>query len=187
MKKIAIVYFSKTGMTDLVAHQIAEGIEQAGAHVTLFEIQPKHIKEGRFSQSEIFRQLKSYQAILFGSPTYMGSAAAQFKAFMDASSDCYCNKEWNGKLAAGFTTGGAVNGEQQQTLLSFFTLACQHGMIWSGLDTSQFTDQKGLNRTGSSIGLVSSSGETGDSIDENDLRTAYYFGHRLAEITQRLD
>ena len=65
MKKIAIVYFSKTGMTDLVAHQIAEGIEQAGAHVTLFEIQPKHIKEGRFSQSEIFRQLKSYQAKKF--------------------------------------------------------------------------------------------------------------------------
>jgi multimeric flavodoxin WrbA len=186
MKNIAIVYFSKTGLTDLVAHQISKGVKHAKANATLFEIEPKHIVEGRFIQTKIFEQLNEYHAIVFGSPTYMGSAAAQYKAFMDASSDSYTNKEWNGKLAAGFTTGGAINGEQQQTLLSFFALACQHGMIWAGLDTSQFTDQKGLNRTGSSIGLVSSCGDVGDSIDENDLRTAFYFGHRLAEVTQRL-
>ncbi|MEZ9658667.1 flavodoxin family protein, partial [Vibrio sp. 10N.261.52.F3] len=89
----------------------------------------------------------------------------------------------------GITTGGSLNGEQQQTLLSFFTLACQHGMIWAGLDISKHIDDLGLNRTGSSIGLVASEDETADStnshINSNDLQTAFYFGQRIASLVKR--
>ena len=119
----------------------------------------------------------------------MGSPAAQFKSFMDASSDSYCKKAWRNKLAAGFTTGGSLNGEQQQTLLSFFTLACQHGMIWAGLDISKHIDDLGLNRTGSSIGLVASDDQTAEStnnhINSNDLKTAFYFGQRIASLVKK--
>ncbi len=103
--------------------------------------------EGRYDNDDKLKVLDSCDAIIFGAPTYMGSPAAQFKSFMDASSDTYCKKAWRNKLAAGFTTGGSLNGEQQQTLLekSFFTLACQHGMIWAGLDISKHIDDLGLN------------------------------------------
>jgi len=181
-KTVGIVYFSHSGATKLVAEQIAEGAKSSKqTDIYLMEVLPSEIVEGRYVNQEKIGRLSSCDAILFGSPTYMGSPSAQFKAFMDASSDPYCDKAWRNKLAGGFTTGGSLNGEQQQTLFSFFTLACQHGMIWAGLDVSKHTDSLGLNRTGSNIGLVSSAGE--DSlIHENDLRTAFYYGERIAHI-----
>ncbi len=103
---------------------------------------------------------------------------------MDASSDEYVQLNWRNKIAAGFTMGGSLNGEQQQTLLGFFTLACQHGMIWAGLDVSKHTDNNELNRTGSSIGLVASYDEK-EQVHPNDLETAHYFGYRIANLVHQ--
>ena len=179
-KKMAIVYFSHTGATRMLAERISAGSTAAGVTTTQIEILSSDIVEGRYIRQDIFNVLQQQDAIVFGSPTYMGSAAAQFKAFMDASSNDYVDLAWRNKLAAGFTVGGSLNGEQQQTLLSFFTLACQHAMLWAGLDTSQHNDQLKLNRTGSSIGLVASTLPDSSLVDDNDLATAYYFGQRLA-------
>ncbi|NAX19938.1 flavodoxin family protein [Vibrio sp. V39_P1S14PM300] len=179
--KAAVVYFSQHGMTGLLASHIAEGAASAGCDVELCRIAPDTIVEGRYHNAALFDTLNQCDAIIFGSPTCMGSPSAQFKAFMDASCDCYSNKAWKDKLAGGFTTGGSINGEQQQTLLAFITLACQHGMLWAGLDTSQFTDSSGLNRTGSSLGLVASPDEQGN-VHPNDLKTAFYYGQRLAAL-----
>ncbi|WP_070962456.1 flavodoxin family protein [Vibrio sonorensis] len=180
MKTVGIVYYSKNGATETIAQYIAEGAQSEGAKVVAVAIKEEDIHGGRYTNEASFDQLAQCDAILFGSPTYMGSASAQFKSFMDKSSDAYVERMWDGKLAAGFTTGGSINGEQQQTLLSFFTLACQHGMVWAGLNSSQFTDQRKLNRTGSSIGLVAS--PENDQIHPNDLQTATYFGQRIARL-----
>ncbi|NOH96802.1 NAD(P)H-dependent oxidoreductase [Vibrio sp. 99-70-13A1] len=183
--KIGIVFFSKTGTTKLLAGTIAEGVtSKSQLSPLVIEILPEEIIEGRYTNHYKLEQLNNCAAIVFGSPTYMGSPAAQFKAFMDASSENYCAKAWRNKLAAGFTSGGSLNGEQQQTLFSFFTLASQHGMIWVGLDVSKHTDNLGLNRTGSSIGLVASLNKTESAIDSNDLNTGFYFGQRIAQITE---
>ncbi len=183
-KQIGVVFYSKTGATRLLAQQISEGIQSVGANAQVFEIESQSIIAGRYQNTPLFEQLTKCDALIFGCPTYMGSPAAQFKAFMDASSDCYVQKAWQDKLAAGFTCGGSQNGEQQQTLLAMFALACQHGMLWAGLDVSQFSDDLGLNRTGSSLGLVASP-EPGDSqlLATNDLQTAFYFGQRIAKLT----
>ncbi|PMK15100.1 flavodoxin family protein [Vibrio splendidus] len=188
--KVGIVFFSKNGATKQVAETIAEGINtQQSNSAVLIEVLSSEIVEGRYDNDDKLSALDSCDAIIFGSPTYMGSPAAQFKSFMDASSDSYCKKAWRNKLAAGFTTGGSLNGEQQQTLLSFFTLACQHGMIWAGLDISKHIDDLGLNRTGSSIGLVASDDQTAENtnnhINSNDLKTAFYFGQRIASLVKK--
>ncbi|WP_171392135.1 flavodoxin family protein [Vibrio mediterranei] len=184
MSNIAIVYFSKSGATRVLAKAIQSGIECALCNATLFEIESRDIEEGRYVNNHLLSSLKHFDAIVFGSPTYMGSASAQFKAFMDASSDEYVQLNWRNKLAAGFTMGGSLNGEQQQTLLGFFALACQHGMIWAGLDVSKHTDNKALNRTGSSIGLVASYYDN-KQVHPNDLETAHYFGSRIADLAHQ--
>ncbi|MDN3632730.1 flavodoxin family protein [Vibrio lentus] len=190
INKVGIVFFSKNGATKQVAETIAEGINtQQPGSALLIEVLSSEIVEGRYDNDGKLNALNNCDAIIFGAPTYMGSPAAQFKSFMDASSDTYCKKAWRNKLAAGFTTGGSLNGEQQQTLLSFFTLACQHGMVWAGLDISKHIDDLGLNRTGSSIGLVASDDQTAEStnnhIHSNDLKTAFYFGQRIASLVER--
>ncbi|WP_456296718.1 flavodoxin family protein [Vibrio sp. AK197] len=182
--KIGIVFYSKQGNTSSLAKHIEEGIQSQDIPVMSIKIQDNDIVAGRYQNSAIFDMLVGCDAIVFGSPTYMGSPAAQFKAFMDASSDCYVAKAWRNKIAAGFTSGGSLNGEQQQTLLAMFALACQHGMLWAGLDVSQFTDTLNLNRTGSSLGLVASPQPNHQQIEDNDLATAFYFGQRIAKLVK---
>lgn len=183
MKAITIIYYSKNGATHSLAEAFAEGAKQLDCQSRLYRVDPTCIIEGRFVDNELWPLLAQSDAIVFGAPTYMGCAPAQFKAFMDASSDAYVNQDWNGKLAAGFTCGGSLNGEQQQTLFSFFALACQHGMLWAGVDTSAHTDSRNLNRLGSSIGLVSTlTNGSADTVHPTDLDTAHYYGNRIARL-----
>lgn len=130
-------------------------------------------------------ELAECDAIIFGSPTYMGSVAAQFKAFADASSESWCYQKWAGKIAAGFTSGGAMNGDQSCTLQYLQTLANQHGMMWVGLDKISNSGEQNLNRYGVQGGIVAQGGEDGQ-LPLSDLATAEYLGKRVAMLVNKL-
>ena len=85
MSRIAIVYFTKSDVTGQLANAIASGAKQEPG-ITVYEhrVEGYEIFEGRFENEALFEQLKLCDAIIFGSPTYMGSVSAQFKAFADA-------------------------------------------------------------------------------------------------------
>ncbi|WP_315983962.1 flavodoxin family protein [Aliamphritea spongicola] len=133
--KVAVVYFSQTGVTAKLAGAVMEGLgSHDNIHVTEHRINGTEIFEGRFRNQPLLDELNGCDGIIFGSPTYMGSVAAQFKAFADATSDQWCEQLWAGKLAAGFTCGSGLNGDQAATLQYMATLANQQGMLWMGLD-----------------------------------------------------
>ena len=71
-------------------------------------------------------------AIIFVSPTYMSSASAQFKAFMDASSKVWYTRDERDKIATGFTNSVSQYGDNLKTLIQFAVFASQHGMILVG-------------------------------------------------------
>jgi multimeric flavodoxin WrbA len=121
--------------------------------------------------------------LALGSPTLMGGPAAQFKAFADATSDRWSRQQWASKVATGFTTGSCANGDQAHTLTYFTVLAAQHGMLWCSLDIPG-GDQRGLNRLGSQVGLVSQAID--GILPESDLETARLLGRRLAKVTRAL-
>lgn len=64
------------------------------------------------------------------------------------------------------------------------TLASQHGMIWGGLDSAHGFADKGINRLGTQLGVVSRA-EDG-KLHEVDAATAHYLGHRVAHLVKRL-
>ncbi|MGF1698576.1 flavodoxin family protein [Vibrio lamellibrachiae] len=186
MSKIAIIYFTQTDITGQIAEAIASGIEQQGnVKILSHRIQGKEIVEGRFVNPSLMEKLASCDAIIFGSPTYMGSVAAQFKAFADASSDSWCYQKWADKVAAGFTSGGALNGDQSCTLQYIQTLANQHGMIWLGLDQITNSGEQGLNRLGTQTGVVSQGSD--GIVHLSDLATAEYLGKRVAKLVKKLN
>ena len=79
MTTVAIVYHSGYGHTRGVAEAVAEGAQAvSGVKVVLIPVGEAEAREA---------ELDAADAIIFGSPTYMGGPAAQFKAFADASSD----------------------------------------------------------------------------------------------------
>jgi multimeric flavodoxin WrbA len=181
--KVAVAYFTKTDVTGALAKALQAGLAASPfVEVVSIQIQGKQILEGRFCAPEVFEQLADCDAIIFGSPTYMGGVAAQFKAFADATSELWCKQQWAGKLAAGFTCGSALNGDQTSTLQYLVTLANQHGMLWVGLDISSGYDERELNRLGCQLGVVaqSSNGE----LHPSDVATACYLGERVAKLLQ---
>jgi multimeric flavodoxin WrbA len=171
------VYFSNTDITGQLAKACIGQAEQAGAQVYIHQIMGCEIIEGRFENHSLFEELLDCNAIIFASPTYMGGAAAQFKAFADASSEYWAEQRWAGKVAAGITAGTAPNGDQTSTLQYFSTLAAQHGMYWVGLDLAAGYSDRGLNRLGCQLGVTA---EAADGINGTDIETARYLGQRVA-------
>jgi NAD(P)H dehydrogenase (quinone) len=183
MPLIVVVYFSATGSTAKLAEAVGTGASTL-VRVERSSIAGKDIVDGRFRNEEVLALVDRAQGVVFGSPTYMGGPAAQFKAFADATGDRWSEGRWKDKVAAGFTTGSCANGDQSHTLNYFSVFAAQHAMIWCNLDIPGGYDALGRNRLGTQVGVVSESSDA--NVNETDLRTAYSLGRRVAELTGRL-
>ena len=182
--KVGVVFFSSRDITENLALSAVSGIEESGIATYTYRITGKEIIEGRFENKKVFFALKNCDAIIFGSPTYMGGVAAQFKSFIDASSELWCNQERSGKVAAGITCGSALNGDQSSTLQYLVTFASQQGMYWVGLDSAHGYNDRGVNRLGCQLGVVAQS--TSDIAESSDLATAHYLGSRVAKLVKEL-
>ncbi|WP_043615894.1 flavodoxin family protein [Chromobacterium violaceum] len=183
MSHIQIVYYSSGESTHQLAEAIRDGASEYGP-ARLLRILPQHIRHGRYPIQAFADELQDASAIIFGSPTFMGGPAAQFKAFADASSAGWCRQAWADKIAAGFTIGGNLNGDQQCTLACFATLAAQHGMLWCGLDIAADYSPEGLNRLGCQLDATAHSPD--GKLHPSDLATARYLGRRVARLAQRM-
>jgi NAD(P)H dehydrogenase (quinone) len=191
MKTAVIVYFSGTGHTARLAEAVRQGvIEVADVAARLLPIDPARIKEGRLQDPALLDEITRADAVIFGTPTYMGGVAAQFKAFMDASSGHWYRRQWKDKLAAGFTHSGSPSGDKLNTLFSLAVFAAQHGMIWIGNSDLTGSGGPGVNRVGSYLGVMGYGNGAPDAepaLDAGDLATAAALGRRVAEMALRFD
>ena len=136
-------------------------------------------KGSRWLNEGILKQLDESDAIIFGSPTYMGSMSAQLKAFMDATSSRCPQRVWVDKVAAAFTVSAHPSGDKLNMLVACSVFAMQHGMIWVGV------------AEGSNCGIFY--GAAGCAINEPpsempseaDKMTGELLGRRVARLTQR--
>jgi NAD(P)H dehydrogenase (quinone) len=188
MTQVAIIYHSGFGHTDVIAKDVARGAEAAGATPVLLAIQP-----GQTDFDEYFAIANESDAIVFGSPTYMGTVSAPMKALMDASAQVFFTKAWKDKLAAAFTVSASPSGDKLNTLTSLAIFAAQHGMLWIGTgqnpgnndDTSAATDVE--NRLGSFIGAMAQAANDSAEVTPKagDRATAVSLGRRVAEAAIR--
>lgn len=188
MATISIVHFSGSGHTTKMAEAVVQGAASvAGVTAQLVTINGDDINKGRYKNDDVFKQLDASDAIIFGSPTYMGGPAAQFKAFADASAERWFRGGWRDKVSAGFTVSGSPSGDKLSTLHYFFTLAMQHGMIWVGMAESPYND-KGINRLGSFSGAMGQAGQEPTDVAPNaaDKHTGELLGQRVATIALKL-
>ncbi|MBT9486649.1 MAG: flavodoxin family protein [Rubrivivax sp.] len=182
MSNIVIVYHSGYGHTKKVAEAVAEG--SGGALIAIDA-------EGNLPEGG-WEQLAAAKAIVFGSPTYMGSVSWQFKKFADASSKPWFSQQWKNKLAAGFTNSATMNGDKLSTLHYLFTLSQQHSMLWAGTgimpSNSKAATRADINYVGSFAGLMTAT-PSDASVDEmvsGDIATAKAFGARIADVVATL-
>ncbi|MBL0206747.1 MAG: flavodoxin family protein [Propionivibrio sp.] len=182
MANIKVVFHSGYGHTLRMAEAVADG---AGAALIAID------KEGNLNEAG-WAALAAADAIILGSPTYMGSVSWQFKKFADASSKPWFTQQWKDKLFAGFTNSATMNGDKLSTLHYMFTLAMQHSGIWVGTgmmpSNAKAAQRNDINYVGSFSGAMaqSPSDSSPDEMLPGDLETARLFGKRVADTAARL-
>ncbi|MGB3149009.1 MAG: flavodoxin family protein [Paracoccaceae bacterium] len=181
--QVSIVYFTGSGHTRVLAEHVAAGVNGlAGASAALLDVEQ--------IDAAGWERIGQSAAVIFGSPTYMGSAAAGFKAFMDETgSDLWTGLQWRDKIAAGFTVATYPSGDKLSTLTQLAVFAAQHAMIWVGQDEIGAPVDRakpGINRDGASLGLMAtSSRDKTVMIGPEDAETARRFGARIARVALR--
>ena len=179
MSKIAIVFHSGYGHTQRVAQAVADG---ASAGLIAIDADG-NLPEGGWET------LAAADAIVFGSPTYMGGPSWQFKKFADASSKVWFTQGWKDKLFAGFTNSASMTGDKGMTMASLWTLAMQHSGLWisQGLmpANTKASARDAINYVGSYGGLMTQSPSDASpaEMSKGDLETARVFGERIAAVT----
>lgn len=182
MSKITVVYHSGYGHTQRVAEHVA-----AGATAELLAIDAEgNLPEGGWEK------LDAADAIIFGTPTYMGGPSWQFKKFADASSKAWFTRAWQDKVFGAFTNSASPVGDKGATMIQLQTLASQHGGIWVSLgmlpSNTKAATHSDSNHLGGSVGLLvrSPSDASVDEIPQGDLDTAKAYGVRVAEVSRKL-
>ena len=192
MTSVAIVYHSGFGHTKLQAQAVARGAGSVQGVESL-------LLTAEEAAADIDR-LDSADAIIFGSPTYMGSMSAEMKKFLEAGAAKWFTLGWKDKVAGAFTNSSSFSGDKLNTLVGLMINAMQQGMIFVSLgmhpaasDPESMNRIEGpgpevLNRLGSYIGPMAASFQVnaGDAPGSGDLATAEAYGTRVATITQQL-
>ena len=192
--KVSVVYQSGSGHTRRLAESIARGSQSVGeVDVHLLEIVGADVREGRWRNDEIFAVLDASDAIAFGCATYMGSASAIFKAFLETSFEKWAVQAWKDKFACAFTNSASQNGDKLSTLIELAVFGAQMGMFWVGVGDGPGNNWSGgtvedNNRLGSWLGAMGQSNadhspDLAPSV--GDHLTAERLGKRLAEVSAR--
>ena len=189
MTNVAIIYYSGYGHNAKLAEAIHAGAASAaGTTATLYRIDA----EGNLPDAS-WESLAKADAVIYGSPTYMGGPAWQFKKFADASSKPWFTLAWKDKVAAGFTNSASVNGDKFSTIEYFWTLSQQRGQFWvgTGLQPSNKKEHgpDDINWTagyGGSLSISPADASPDEAPGKGDLDTARLHGKRVAEVAARL-
>jgi len=187
MTTVAIVFFSGYGHTTKQAEAVRAGAASV-ADARLYQIDGNgDLPDGAFED------IGRADAIIYGSPTYMGGPAWQFKKFADASSKPWFKLAWKDKIAAGFTNSASVNGDKFLTIEYFWTLSQQHGQIWVGTGllpaNAKASGPSDVNWTagfGGALAVSPSDASPDEAPRSGDLETARLLGVRTAQIAARL-
>jgi len=181
MSKVVVVFHSGYGHTAKQAEAVAKG-----ANAELIAIDA----EGNLTGDQ-WATLAQADAIVFGSPTYMGTVSWQFKKFADASSKPWFTQAWKDKIFGGFTNSATMNGDKHSTLHYLFTLAMQHGGVWVGTglmpSNGKASKRDDINYVGSFAGAMMQTPHDAsvDEVNAGDLETARLYGERIAKVAAR--
>lgn len=197
MAKILVLYYSMYGHIETMAKSVAEGARRVdGADVTIKRVPETMDAEafesagGKTEQAAAVaspKELSSYDAIIFGTPTRFGNMAGQMRTFLDQTGGLWADGGLVGKVASVFTSTGTGGGEEM-TITSTWTTLAHHGMIIVpiGYATPELFDTSQASG-GTPYGASTIAGADGSRRpDERELAIARFQGETVAKTAVRL-
>lgn len=120
MTSVLVVYDSRTGNTERMAHAVAEGaMKVKGTRAVVVKVDKVKI-----------RDLIDFDAIIMGSPTYYGNMSGKMKSFIDRTNGIH--GKLIGKVGGAFTSSGDTACGAETAVLSMLEAMLIHGMILQG-------------------------------------------------------
>lgn len=191
--KIAIIYYSATGVTYQMARAVEEGAAAAGAEVRIRKVQElapdsviqsnqgwaAHRQETKDIAEASHDDLIWADAIIFGTPTRYGLPSAQLKQFIDRTGPLWAAGKLVNKIMSSFATTATAHGGQESTILAINNVAYHWGAILVSpgyVEPSQF-------QSGNPYGASHTSSNGKVPPDDVALTAARLQGRRVAEVT----
>ncbi len=201
--KILIVYYSMYGHVLQMARAVEKGVESVkGAEILFRRVEefPENLEQIRESkharpvweeQEKIpvcsLEDLRTADAILFGTPTRYGNMTAQMKRLIDSTAALWLEGAFEGKPAGIFTSTATAHGGQETTPLTFMVPLLHLGMLIVGVPYSTpgmlHTEGRGGTPYGAST-LAGSQNQLRPAPEDLEIATA--LGRRVAQITSKL-
>jgi len=191
MIKVFIVYYSGFGHTKIQAEAVQRGAASVEGVETVLLTTDQAI--------ERLDELDEADAIILGTPTYMGNISAEMKKFIEVGAKKWFTQSWKDKIAGAFTNSSSFSGDKLNTLMGLVVNAMQHGMIYVGTGMFPAANSpesmknvngpgpEAHNRLGSFIGPMAASFQVDpkQAPPVGDLETAELYGARVSGITLR--
>ncbi|MFC4017559.1 NAD(P)H:quinone oxidoreductase [Micromonospora sp. GCM10011542] len=141
--KVAVIYYSATGITYQLAQAVCEAAGDAGADVRLRKVRElapdeairsnsgwqAHHLETQDVPEAMIDDLAWADVAILGAPTRYGMIAAQLKQFIDTTGPLWAQGALVNKVCAAFTSSATVHGGQETTLTSLFNVFYHWGAI----------------------------------------------------------
>jgi NAD(P)H dehydrogenase (quinone) len=148
--RIQIIFYSTYGHVWKLAEAVAQGAREiANCDVQVFQVAETLSAEilakmGATDAKKAFahvpiadpKRLTDADAIILGTPTRYGSAAAQMQVFIDATGSLWGMGALIGKVGSAFTSTASQHGGQETTLLGISTFFFHQGMVITGVPYS---------------------------------------------------
>jgi NAD(P)H dehydrogenase (quinone) len=202
MAKIQVIFYSMYGHVYRMAEAVAEGARGVdGAEASLYrvpELVPEEVlrSSGAWEAQQAFAhvpvaqpgQLVEADAIIIGTPTRFGAAAAQMRNFWDQTGGLWVKGALIGKLGSVFVSTGTQHGGQETTITSMFSTFVHHGMLILGVP---YSEQRLMNMGEITGGGPYGAGTLADvdgsrAPTENELAIARTQGQRVAGLAVKL-
>lgn len=191
---VLVLFYSRNGATERMAHQIARGIESVSGiearirTVPAISAECEKVAPAVPSEGAIYcttEDLEHCSGLAIGSPTRFGNMAAPLKYFIDGTSGLWMQGALSGKPASVFTSTGSMHGGQESTLLSMMIPLMHHGMVIAGLPYTE----KALHETstgGSPYGPTHTEMNSDSKLSEHEIELCQAMGKRLAQLSLKL-
>ncbi len=194
---VLIAFYSRSGSTEKMANAVAEGAKAEGAEVRLRRardiVGPDVMARAAGWAENAARMNALYpppttedaewaDAIIFGTPTRFGNAAAELKAFIDSLGGLWFQGKLNGKAGSAFTSTSSPHGGNESTIISLYNPLAHLGFIivpTGYLDPATF-------KAGTPYGASHVAGQNSSPPTEDELAVARFQGKRVTQVARAL-
>ena len=158
---VLVTYHSVTGNTEKMAQRVADAARAvAGTSVILKRV-------GEVAGNDLL----SSDAVIVGSPVYLGNMSGEVKTFFDnwtVKFGVSRDRKMRNKVGAAFATGASVSSGKEVTILSILGAMLINQMI--------------VVSGGGGFGASATTGPDSPGIDEKEVAEARDLGKRVAEV-----